>query len=159
MMKHAFDGVVSPWLIHKHFFESLLKQKNCKSVSSLVTGWDFHRIGPAVPPIPVKEGWLFIYYGEKLTSAGPLFRLGAAVLDRENPTRVLGRSDVPILSPREPYERVGDVGNLVFSCGAVLEDENQLRLYYGGSDSCICVGSSPVGKIVERCLRGREERE
>ncbi len=119
--------------------------------------WDFHRVGPGVPPIPVEEGWLLIYYGEKLTSAGPLFRLGAAVLDRDEPTKVLGRSDVPLLSPREPYERVGDVGNLVYACGAVLEDGGQLRLYYGGSDSCICVGEAPVGRIVDRCLRGKEE--
>ncbi len=119
--------------------------------------WDFHRIGSAVPPIPVEEGWLVIYYGEKLTSAGPLFRLGAAVLDRADPTRILGRSDVPILSPRERYERVGDVGNLVYSCGAVLEDGEKLRLYYGGSDSCICIGTAPVARIVERCLHGREE--
>lgn len=119
--------------------------------------WDFHRVGAGVPPIPVDEGWLLIYYGEKIVSSGPLFRLGAAVLDRKDPTKVLGRSDIPILAPRERYERIGDVGNLVFSCGAVLEDKGVLRLYYGASDSCICAGAAPVEEIIQRCLRGGEE--
>ncbi len=48
--------------------------------------------------------------------------------------------------------RIGDVNNLVFSCGAVLEPTGEFRLYYGGSDSCMCVGSAPVKKIVRRCL-------
>ena len=86
------------------------------------------------------------------TSAGPLFRIGAAILDREEPTRVLGRSDVPILSPREPYERIGDVGNLVFTCGAVLEPDGKLKLYYGGADSCICIGIADVAEIIDRCM-------
>jgi len=114
--------------------------------------WDHHRVGPGAPPIAVEEGWLLTYYGVRETSAGPLFRLGAAILDREEPTRVLGRSDVPILSPRESYERVGDVGNLVFTCGAILEPDGELKLYYGGADSCICVGTADVGEIVDRCM-------
>lgn len=114
--------------------------------------WDQSRIGPGAPPMPVDEGWLLTYYGIKETSAGPLFRIGAAVLDRAEPTRVLGRSDVPLLSPRESYERIGDVGNLVFTCGAVLEPDGELRLYYGGANSCICIGTAPVAEIVDRCM-------
>lgn len=114
--------------------------------------WDFHRIGPGAPPIRVGEGWLVIYYGVRDTSAGPLIRLGAVILDAERPHRVIGRTDVPILSPRERYERVGDVNNLVFTCGAVLESSGEFKLYYGAADSCICVASAPVGRIVERCL-------
>ncbi len=114
--------------------------------------WDFHRIGPGTPPVRVDEGWLFIYYGVKETSAGPLIRLGAALLDAERPHTLIGRTDVPIISPRERYERVGDVNNLVFTCGAVLEPSGEFRLYYGGADSCICVASAPVGRILKRCL-------
>jgi predicted GH43/DUF377 family glycosyl hydrolase len=114
--------------------------------------WDFHRVGPGTPPVRVDEGWLIIYYGVKSTSAGPLFRLGSAILDAENPARVIGRADVPVLSPQERYERVGDTNNLVFTCGAVLEDDGTFRLYYGASDSCICMGTAPVKSIVDRCL-------
>ncbi len=118
--------------------------------------WDSNRIGAAAPPIKIDEGWLLIYYGEKHTSAGPLVRLGAAILDYENPSRVIARSNIPILSPREKYERVGDVPNVVFSCGALLED-GQINLYYGASDSCICRGSAPLKEILRICLEsGRE---
>jgi beta-1,4-mannooligosaccharide/beta-1,4-mannosyl-N-acetylglucosamine phosphorylase len=118
--------------------------------------WDFHRVGPSTAPVRVDEGWLIIYYGVKATSAGPLFRLGAAVLDAENPAIVKGRTDIPVLAPREDYERIGDVNNLVFSCGAIVED-GAMRLYYGGSDSCICVGEARIKTIVDRCLDGNGE--
>ena len=62
--------------------------------------WDASRIGAAAPPIEIDEGWLLIYYGEKDTSAGPLVRLGAAVLDRDDPSKVVARSNIPILTPR-----------------------------------------------------------
>jgi len=117
--------------------------------------WDNSRVGPGTPPMRVDEGWLIIYYGIRETSAGPLFRLGAAVLDGEHPHEVIGRADVPILSPRERYERIGDLGNLVFTCGGVIED-GRLLLYYGGGDSCICVGTAPVAQLVERCFSGEE---
>lgn len=119
--------------------------------------WDPHRIGPAGPPIEIDQGWLLIYYGQKITSAGPLVRLGAAILDREDPARVIARSNIPILSPREMYERIGDVCNVVFSCGALLEDDGEVKVYYGASDSCICLGVAPLEEIVQTCLESSEE--
>ncbi len=110
--------------------------------------WDAHRIGAAAPPILIDEGWLLIYYGIKAASAGPLTRLGAALLDRRNPKRVLARSDIPILTPREKYERMGDIPNLVFSCGALLEG-GLVNIYYGASDSCLCLGSAPLADILD----------
>ncbi|KKL68052.1 hypothetical protein LCGC14_2128840 [marine sediment metagenome] len=115
--------------------------------------WDPDRVGPAGPPIEIDEGWLLIYYGERTTSAGPLVRLGAAILDRDDPARVLARSNIPILAPRERYERVGDVPNVVFSCGALLE-RGMLEVYYGASDSCICCGEAPLKEIVRICFEG-----
>lgn len=115
--------------------------------------WDCHRIGAACPPIEIEQGWLLIYYGEKSTSAGPLVRLGAAVLDRDDPARVLARSNIPILSPRERYERIGDVGNVVFSCGAVVEESGCVMLYYGASDSCICLGTCTLDGILDVCRK------
>jgi predicted GH43/DUF377 family glycosyl hydrolase len=118
--------------------------------------WDSNRIGPSAPPIEIAEGWLLIYYGEKGTSAGPLVRLGAAVLDRDDPSRVLARSNVPILAPREKYERIGDVPNVVFSTGVLLDD-GILDVYYGASDSCICLGSAPLEVIVRACFDSERE--
>ncbi len=118
--------------------------------------WDCNRIGTACPPIEIEQGWLLIYYGVKDTSAGPLVRLGAAVLAHEDPSRVLARSNIPILSPREKHERIGDVNNVVFSCGAILEDTGQLSLYYGASDSCICLGTCMLEDILEVCRKSQE---
>lgn len=118
--------------------------------------WDAHRIGPAGPPIEIDEGWLLLYYGEKSTSAGPLVRLGAAILDRQRPWLVTGRSNIPILTPRERYERIGDVPNVVFSCGALLEGD-ELIVYYGASDSCICRGTARLADVVATCHESERE--
>jgi len=116
--------------------------------------WDTHRVGAAGPPIAIEPGWLLIYYGVRVTNAGPVFRLGAAILDADDPSRVIARSNVPILSPRERYERVGDLPNVVFSCGAVLEKE-EVWLYYGGADSCICLATARLQEIVDACMAGQ----
>jgi len=118
--------------------------------------WDYHRIGGAAPPIATEHGWLVLYYGVRELPGGPLFRLGAAFLDLEEPTRVLGRSNIPILAPREQYERIGDVGNLVFSCGAVPSDDgSELEIYYGAADSCICLGTVTMEELERCCLGGK----
>ena len=119
--------------------------------------WDSTRIGCATPPLEIEQGWLFVYYGIKQTSAGPLFRLGAAILDAEEPTCVRGRTNVPILSPRTNYERIGDIPNLVFSCGAIIEPRGEVKLYYGAANSCICLGTTTVDEVADACLHGHEE--
>ena len=119
--------------------------------------WDNDHVGVATPPLEISEGWLFIYYGVKHTAAGPLFRLGAAILDGEDLTGVVGRTNVPILSPREEYERIGDVPNLVFSCGAILEPDGVMKLYYGASNSCICVATTGIQEIVDTCMQSYKE--
>ena len=132
--------------------EDLVYWGDMRFVMSARAGfWDYHRIGPGTPPIRIDEGWLVVYYGVKETSAGPLYRLGSVILDAEEPWKIIGRSDVPLLAPHAAYERVGDVNNLVFTCGAILEKDS-LRVYYGGADSCICVGTAPVKQVVAQCM-------
>ncbi len=111
--------------------------------------WDTTRIGASVPPIPTEEGWLEIYHGVKNTASGPIYRLGTMLLDRNDPSKVIGRSTIPILSPREEYERVGDIGNVVFSCGAIVEPDGEVKLYYGAADTCICLGMAHIEELVE----------
>ncbi|MCK4375188.1 MAG: hypothetical protein KAX19_07665, partial [Candidatus Brocadiae bacterium] len=75
-----------------------------------------------------------------------------AFLERNDPARVLGRSNIPVLAPQERYERVGDVANLVFSCGAVLSDDgSEVEIYYGAADSCICLGTVPMEELERMC--------
>ncbi len=113
--------------------------------------WDSWRVGASAQPIETEFGWLEIYHGVKNTSHGPIYRLGGAVLDLDNPAKVLCRTAIPILSPREYYERIGDVGNVVFSCGAVLEPPDRLKIYYGAADTAICVGTARLGELMQFC--------
>ena len=115
--------------------------------------WDCSRIGASAQPIETDQGWLEIYHGVKEAAAGPLYRLGVVMLDLENPARVLGRAAIPILAPREYYERVGDIGNVVFSCGAILEEQTrEVKMYYGAADTCICVGTAKLDALIQRCF-------
>lgn len=119
--------------------------------------WDFNRVGCAVPPFRIPSGdWMLIYYGIKTTSGGPLFRIGAAILDKDNPGLVIKRTNVPILSPRKYYERIGDINNLIYSCGGIVED-NILKLYYGASYSCICLATTTIDEIIDNCLESEKE--
>ena len=146
-----YDATGHVWL---SFSDDLVFWNDARVVMTPRGGfWDPSMIGAASPPIEIEEGWLLVYYGEKSTSAGPLVRLGAAVLDRDDPSRVLARSNIPILSPRERYERIGDVPNVVFSCGVLVEGD-QLHVYYGASDSCICLGTAPLAEVLRICFEG-----
>ena len=111
--------------------------------------WDSYRIGASAPPIKTDRGWLEIYHGVKMTSAGPIYRIGTVMLDLENPAKLIGRCLAPLLSPREEYERVGDIGNVVFACGAIVEDDGEVKVYYGAADTSICVATAALDEIIE----------
>jgi predicted GH43/DUF377 family glycosyl hydrolase len=114
--------------------------------------WDSYRVGASVPPIRTEKGWLEIYHGVKMTSTGPIYKIGSALLDLENPARLVARCDEPLLAPRELYERIGDVHNVVFACGAIIEPDGEMKIYYGAADTCICVATAPFNDILERTL-------
>ncbi len=115
--------------------------------------WDEYKIGPGAPPIETPHGWLEIYHGVRKTAAGLLYRLGAVLLDREEPWRVIGRADEAMLSPIFPEDFHGNVGNVVFTCGAILEEDGELKVYYGAADQVMCLASAPVDAIIARCLQ------
>jgi predicted GH43/DUF377 family glycosyl hydrolase len=109
-------------------------------------GWDSWKVGAAGPPILVNEGWLLIYHG---VSADRVYSLGVALLDRNNPEQVLYRSEEPILTPTEDYERYGKVPNVVFSCGQAIIDD-QVLIYYGGADSSVCVANFELAELLPK---------
>ena len=112
--------------------------------------WDANKIGLSPPPLETTEGWLILYHGVRQTVSGVIYRLGIALLDLENPSRVLRRGEEWIFGPREQYEREGDVDDVVFPCGWV-HDKNtgQVRLYYGGADSVIAVATAKLSDLLE----------
>jgi beta-1,4-mannooligosaccharide/beta-1,4-mannosyl-N-acetylglucosamine phosphorylase len=115
--------------------------------------WDTHRVGLACQPIETSEGWLIFYHGVRLTTAGQIYRVGLALADLHQPWRLLRRSAEWILGPQAHYERVGDVGDVVFPTGAVVCDEkDELRLYYGAADSAIAVATAKLSEVLDYIL-------
>ncbi|TET34917.1 MAG: glycosidase [Planctomycetota bacterium] len=110
--------------------------------------WDANKIGLSTPPLKTDEGWLLLYHGVRETASGCIYRLGLALLDLDDPTRVVCRSDEWVFGPETLYERVGDVGNVVFPCGWTLEGD-QLRIYYGGADSCLALATGSLAEILD----------
>jgi predicted GH43/DUF377 family glycosyl hydrolase len=116
--------------------------------------WDANKIGLSPPPLETKEGWLLLYHGVRTTAGGCLYRLGLALLDLEDPTRVLRRSDEWIFGPEMPYERQGDVNGVVFPCGWILDPESGVvRLYYGGADTCLALASAHISDLLDYVRR------
>jgi predicted GH43/DUF377 family glycosyl hydrolase len=112
--------------------------------------WDANKIGLSPPPLETPEGWLILYHGVRQTAGGCLYRLGLALLDLEDPRQVLRRSDEWIFSPEMPYERQGDVSGVVFPCGWILDKvDGEIRIYYGGADSCIAVATARLADLLE----------
>jgi len=110
--------------------------------------WDANKIGLSPPPLETPAGWLLLYHGVRTTAAGSIYRLGLALLDRDNPWKVLRRSDEWVFGPKENYERQGDVQQVVFPCGWTL-DGDELRLYYGGADTCIALATASLSEILD----------
>jgi predicted GH43/DUF377 family glycosyl hydrolase len=115
--------------------------------------WDSGRIGIGPPPLRTEHGWLLVYHGVKQTVTGDLYRVGLALLDLDEPTRVLHRLPEWILGPLAAYERVGDVPNVVFPCGLVHDAKTgEVRLYYGAADSCICLATAQLSELLDAVL-------
>jgi beta-1,4-mannooligosaccharide/beta-1,4-mannosyl-N-acetylglucosamine phosphorylase len=114
--------------------------------------WDQWKLGAGAVPIRTEKGWLLIYHGACTTAGGAIYRLGVMLLDLENPRRVIARSRAAILAPKEPYERVGDVPNVVFTSGAIVDADGTIRIYYGGADTCMCLATAKLDDLISACF-------
>ena len=115
--------------------------------------WDSLRIGLGPPPLRTEHGWLLIYHGVKEVVGGSIYRVGLALLDLEEPTHVLRRLPQWIFAPLAPYERSGDVPNVVFPCGLVHDEAtDEIRLYYGGADTSVCLATAALGDLLAAVL-------
>jgi len=116
--------------------------------------WDANKIGLSAQPLETPEGWLILYHGVRKTASGSLYRLGLALLDYENPCRVIRRSDEWVFGPQEWYEREGDVHDVVFPCGWILDKQNgEIKMYYGGADTCVAMATASLKDIIEYIKR------
>lgn len=107
--------------------------------------WDSVRIGAGAEPILTERGWLAIYHGANEQTR---YCLGALLLDRDDPSKVLARSEEPIVEPTAPYELTGFFGNVVFTNGHVV-DGDTITMYYGASDEVICGATLSIQEILD----------
>lgn len=112
--------------------------------------WDNVKVGISAPPIETEHGWLLIYHG--VNDPGSVYKVGAMLLDYNDPFNILARTDEPIIEPMMDYEKIGTVPNVVFPCGAVVKD-GKLFVYYGGADKYVGVATIPMNSLLK--LLGR----
>jgi len=99
-------------------------------------GWQSTKIGTGPIPIETSEGWLMIYHGVLTSCNGFVYSFGAALLDIDEPWKVIARTHPYLLNPRENYELVGDVPNVAFPCAAVTDaPTGRIAIYYGCADT------------------------
>jgi len=111
--------------------------------------WDANKIGLCSPPIETPQGWLVIYHGVRQTASGGIYRLGLALFDLNTPEICLRRGDSWVFGPEAPYERGGDVSDVVFPCGQTISaDGDTINLYYGAADSCIALATASIRKLL-----------
>jgi predicted GH43/DUF377 family glycosyl hydrolase len=111
--------------------------------------WDANKVGLSTPPLRTDKGWLLCYHGVKVTAAGSIYRLGLALSDLDHPERLIARCDEWVFGPDEPYERAGDVSDVVFPGGWILEDDGDtIRMYYGAADTSVCVATASLRELL-----------
>jgi predicted GH43/DUF377 family glycosyl hydrolase len=112
--------------------------------------WEELKVGAGPPPIKTTTGWLVIYHG---VSRDKVYRAGAALLDLHDPSKIIGRTKTPILEPKEPYEKFGDVSSVVFPTGACVVDNDKLFVYYGGADRVCCLATADLNYLLDQILK------
>ncbi|MHC4944157.1 MAG: glycoside hydrolase family 130 protein [Planctomycetota bacterium] len=137
-----------------------------RTVAPVMSGrfhyWD-ELIGAGPPPLKTREGWLQIYHGVALhLSSAHIYQAGVMLLDLKDPSKVIGRGRYNILEPREMYELIGQVPNVVFPSGAVAEktdrdglaaEDCNINVYYGAADTCVCLAQASVKDLIRAALQ------
>ncbi|NDJ52853.1 MAG: glycosidase [Chloroflexi bacterium] len=113
-------------------------------------GWQATKIGAGPIPIETSEGWLLIYHGVLTSCNGFVYSFGAALLDLDEPWRVIARGEPYLLAPQAEYERTGDVPNVAFPCAALVDAAtDRIAIYYGGADTVVALAFAYVNEIVD----------
>ncbi|MDD5152960.1 MAG: hypothetical protein PHS95_03160, partial [Candidatus Pacebacteria bacterium] len=148
---HRVAGQVCADYVPSLNFKKEIVDKCMHVFGPRVNAWDGMKVGVAAPPIKTPHGWLLLYHG--ISRSHGTYRVGAVLLDKDDPTVVISRSTDPIFEPEEPYEKVGIVNNVVFPCGITKRDE-LLYVYYGGGDKVIGVATIELDLLIQTLLNG-----
>ncbi len=148
----AGDGIENIWIA---FSKDLTYwgEPHCVLEEGQGPAWDAVTVGTGPPPIETDLGWLLLYHGVKLYGQQRTYRVGAAMLDKDQPHKVIARSGESIFQPNAPYELSGQMPNVVFPTGTLLRGD-ELWMYYGASDTRVCLARASL-KDVLCCLDSR----
>ena len=117
--------------------------------------WQSTKVGAGPTPIETPHGWLLLYHGVLTSCNGFVYSMGAALLDLDEPWKVIARGHDYLLAPQVPYEQVGDVPNVVFPCAALVDEAaDRLTIYYGAADTVTCLAHAHLSEIVESLRSG-----
>ena len=120
-------------------------------------GWQSTKVGAGPIPLETSQGWLLFYHGVLTSCNGFEYSFGAALLDLDEPWKVLYRTGPYMLGPHEIYERVGDTPNVVFPCAALVDAPNgRIAIYYGGADTVVCLAFACVDEVID-FIKGNSE--
>jgi predicted GH43/DUF377 family glycosyl hydrolase len=115
--------------------------------------WECDKIGSSSNPLRTEEGWLMLYHGVRELTYSAIYKIGIVLLDLEMPWIVKGRSQEPIIAPDYNFERVGDVGNVVFTNGWIMESDGAIKIYYSGADMNICLATTTKDYLLSLCIK------
>ena len=111
--------------------------------------WQGVKIGPGPAPIETDEGWLLFYHGVSSTCSGFVYSFSAALLDLENPSKVLYRSGAYMLTPEEPYETTGFVPNVAFPVATLADAATgRIAIYYGAADTVVALAFCQLDEVI-----------
>ncbi|MBN2738579.1 MAG: glycoside hydrolase family 130 protein [Spirochaetales bacterium] len=126
------------------------KHRHVMTTDTRQSGWQSTKIGAGPAPIETSEGWLMIYHGVLTSCNGYVYSFGAALLDLDQPWKVIARGRPYLLSPQKNYECLGDVPNVVFPCAALHNNETgQIAIYYGGADTVTNLAFGRIDEIID----------
>jgi beta-1,2-mannobiose phosphorylase / 1,2-beta-oligomannan phosphorylase len=149
ILHRVADEICGDYLKSLDFSKDSVK-KCIRILGPRINTWDSSKVGISAPPIKTKHGWLLLYHG--VSKSHNTYRVGAVLLDLDDPAIVLARTADPIFEPREEYEKVGLVNNVVFPCG-MAEKNGLLYIYYGGADSVVGVATVELDILITALTR------
>src|SRR3989338_1929311 len=147
---HRMGGEICGDYLKSLDFKNQKIKKCIRIIGSRINSWDNVKVGISAPPMKTKYGWLLLYHG--ISRSHNTYRVGALLLDKNDPAIVLARTTDPIFSPEEPYEKIGIVNNVVFPCGMV-EKDGLLYIYYGGADTVVGVATMGLDIVLKALTR------
>ncbi|HUU42720.1 MAG TPA: glycosidase [Planctomycetota bacterium] len=123
-------------------------EPHCVLTEGFGPAWDAVKVGAGPPPVLTRHGWLLLYHGVKAYAGQLAYRLGAAMLDRDRPHKLIARSPNCIFKATALYETTGLVPNVVFPTGLLLRGD-ELWMYYGAADTCVCLATVKLQDVLD----------